>query len=105
MPGADIRIAASTANTSYNRTPSLSDITVRQDAAYVYMTTNETIGGVQYKKLPETGNVPLVADMSSDILSASMDVNRFGLCWCTEKYWSCWFMPGYGAQRPVESEY
>ena len=48
-------------------------------AAYLHITTNETIGGLQWKDFPGTGDVPLVADMSSDILSRRIDVSRFGL--------------------------
>ena len=49
------------------------------DAAYLHITSNETIGGVQWKDFPDTGDVPLVADMSSDILSRPLDVSCFGL--------------------------
>ena len=49
------------------------------DAAYVHITTNETIHGVQFQSTPDTGGVPLVADMSSDILSRPLDVSKFGL--------------------------
>jgi phosphoserine aminotransferase len=48
-------------------------------AAYVHYTSNETIQGVQFHDVPEVGDVPLVADMSSDILSAPLDIRRFGL--------------------------
>ncbi|HEU0282317.1 MAG TPA: 3-phosphoserine/phosphohydroxythreonine transaminase, partial [Gallionella sp.] len=49
------------------------------DAAYLHYTPNETIGGVEFNWVPETGDVPLVADMSSNILSRPIDVSRFGL--------------------------
>ena len=49
------------------------------DASYVYMCTNNTIEGSQWNWLPETGEVPLVADMSSDIMSRPVDVRKFGL--------------------------
>jgi phosphoserine aminotransferase len=48
-------------------------------AAYFYLTSNETIGGIQWKNWPETGNVPIVADMSSDILSRDIPFEKFGL--------------------------
>lgn len=48
-------------------------------AKYVHIASNETIGGVQWQRFPETGSVPLIADMSSDILSRTIDVSRFGL--------------------------
>ncbi|MCR5883013.1 3-phosphoserine/phosphohydroxythreonine transaminase [Rhizobacter sp. J219] len=49
------------------------------EAAYVHICSNETIGGVQYHWVPDTGDVPIVADMSSDILSRPIDVSRYGL--------------------------
>ena len=49
------------------------------ESSYLHLTSNETIGGIQWKSFPETGDVPLVADMSSDILSRPVDVSRFGL--------------------------
>ncbi len=52
---------------------------IRQDASYAFICTNNTIEGTQYRVWPETGAVPLVADMSSDILSRPVDVSRFGL--------------------------
>jgi phosphoserine aminotransferase len=49
------------------------------DAAYVHVCTNETIGGVEYHWTPDTGEVPLVADMSSHILSRPIDVSKYGV--------------------------
>ncbi|MBI9103365.1 MAG: 3-phosphoserine/phosphohydroxythreonine transaminase [Spirochaetales bacterium] len=49
------------------------------DASYFHLTSNETIGGVQWKEFPETGNVPLIADMSSDIMSRPINVADFGM--------------------------
>ena len=49
------------------------------NAAYVHICANETIGGVEYHWTPDTGNVPLVADMSSHIMSRPIDVGRYGL--------------------------
>lgn len=50
-----------------------------KDAAYVHITSNETIGGLQWKKWPNTGNVPLIADMSSDIMSTPLPMEKFGM--------------------------
>lgn len=50
-----------------------------QNAAYVHYASNETIGGLQFDWVPQTGDVPLVVDMSSDILSRPIDVSQFGL--------------------------
>lgn len=60
--------AASTKENNYKNIPALSDITVDEDAAYVHLTSNNTIFGTQWKTFPTT-SVPLIADMSSDILS------------------------------------
>lgn len=59
--------------------PKSTDIKGTPGSSYVHITSNETIGGVQWKGFPDTGNIPLVADMSSDILSRPVDVSRFGL--------------------------
>ncbi len=64
--------------TKFDRAPDMKDVTVSPDAAYVHLTTNETIGGVEYTDLPNT-NVPIVADMSSHIMSRPIDVSKFAL--------------------------
>lgn len=71
--------AASTKENNYRNIPALSDIHFNEDDAYVHITSNNTIYGTQWKEFPETGNVPLVADMSSDILSKPVDVSKFGI--------------------------
>jgi phosphoserine aminotransferase len=59
--------------------PEPSSVKPSSGSAYLHIASNETIGGLQWKEFPETGEVPLVADMSSDILSRPVDVGRFGL--------------------------
>lgn len=59
--------------------PAQDALQLSTDAAYVHFTPNETIGGVEFPYLPETGDVPLVADMSSTILSRPMDVSKYGV--------------------------
>ncbi len=76
---AKVRIAASAEATGYDRVPPRSDWTLDPDAAYVHVCSNETIGGVEYHFTPEVGGVPLVADMSSDILSRPVDVAQYDL--------------------------
>ncbi len=76
---ANCRLAASTEAEKFARIPRLDEIAFDSFAAYVHMATNNTIEGTQWHTLPVTGDVPLVADMSSDILSRSIDVCRFGL--------------------------
>ena len=61
------------------RVPKQSELSLDGSAAYVHYTSNETIGGNQFHYVPETGKVPLVADMSSDILWKPIDVSKFGL--------------------------
>jgi phosphoserine aminotransferase len=73
------RLAASTEPGKFRRVPRAEEITLASDASYVYMCTNNTIEGTQWKILPETGRVPLVADMSSDIASRQVNIKQFGL--------------------------
>ena len=63
----------------FTSVPDQRDISVSADAAYVHYTPNETIEGVEFGYIPQTGEVPLVADMSSTILSRPIEVSRFGL--------------------------
>lgn len=77
--GTPYRLAASTEAEKFMRVPRKSEIQLSPDASYVYMCTNNTIEGTQWNEMPETGSVPLVADMSSDIASRQMEVKRFGL--------------------------
>ncbi len=71
--------AASTKENQYRHIPALADILFNEDDAYVHITSNNTIYGTQWKDYPNTRNVPLVADMSSDILSKPIDIQKFGL--------------------------
>ncbi|AUX44016.1 MFS transporter [Sorangium cellulosum] len=75
-----VRVAASTAvDKRYTRIPHQNELSLDPNAAYVHMTTNNTLFGTQWHWLPDTGDVPLVADMSSDILWRPIDVSRFAL--------------------------
>jgi phosphoserine aminotransferase len=76
---APYRLAGSSEAVKFTRIPRPDEIQFAPEASYVYMATNNTIEGTQWQSMPETGAVSLVADMSSDILSRSIDVNRFGL--------------------------
>jgi phosphoserine aminotransferase len=77
---AAVSVAASSAATGYDRVPPRDAWQLDANAAYVHICSNETIGGVEYHFTPEAGSgVPLVADMSSDILSRPVDVAKFGL--------------------------
>ena len=74
-----VGIAASTKAENYTRAPKQGEWQIDPAAAYVHYTSNETIGGVEFHWVPDTGAVPLVADASSHILSRPLDVARFGL--------------------------
>lgn len=63
----------------FPRMPRQDELSLDPNAAYVHITSNETIGGIQFHTFPEVGNVPLVADMSSDIMWRPIDVSKFGL--------------------------
>ena len=77
--GLEVNVAADEAGSSYTRVPAPQALRLDPRAAYVHYTPNETIGGVEFPYVPETGAVPLVADMSSTILSRPIEVSRFGL--------------------------
>ena len=67
-----VSIAWDGADCSYSRMPAQQELTLNPDAAYVHLCSNETIGGIQWQSFPDTGTVPLVCDMSSEILSRSL---------------------------------
>ncbi len=72
-------IAASSKADGYTSIPEHAHWELDSHSAYVHVTTNETIHGVELRDIPDTGSVPLVADMSSDILSHPLEVSKFGL--------------------------
>jgi phosphoserine aminotransferase len=74
-----VNVAASSKATNYTSIPPRAEWKLDPEAAYVHICSNETIGGVEYHFTPDVGSVPLVADMSSDILSRPVDVTRYGL--------------------------
>jgi phosphoserine aminotransferase len=75
----DVALAASSEDRNFTYAPPQAAWKLRADAAYVHYCSNETIGGVEFHWIPDTGGVPLVADASSHILSRRMDISRFGL--------------------------
>jgi phosphoserine aminotransferase len=75
----EVNIVASSESTNFTTIPPHSEWSLNPDAAYVHYTPNETIGGVEFHEIPDVGDIPLVADMSSTILSRPIDVSRFGL--------------------------
>ncbi|MBI4683354.1 MAG: 3-phosphoserine/phosphohydroxythreonine transaminase, partial [Nitrospirae bacterium] len=75
----NVNTAASSESTKFTTIPPRSEWSLNPDAAYVHYTPNETIGGVEFHTIPDVGNVPLVADMSSTILSRPVDVSKYGV--------------------------
>jgi phosphoserine aminotransferase len=74
-----VNVVWSGENNNFSTTPEESELSFNDKAAYVHYTPNETIGGVEFPYIPDTGDIPLVADMSSTILSRPLDVSRFGV--------------------------
>jgi len=78
QPVADARIAASSEAGGFRDLPARAEWTLSPDAAYVHVTANETIHGVEFRDIPDVGDVPLIADFSSSIASEPLDISRFG---------------------------
>jgi phosphoserine aminotransferase len=74
-----VNVAASTKGENYSRVPTQAELKLTPGAAYVHMTSNNTIEGTEYKTLPEVGDVPLVNDTSSDMFSRPLDVAKHAL--------------------------
>ncbi|MBK7250851.1 MAG: 3-phosphoserine/phosphohydroxythreonine transaminase [Gammaproteobacteria bacterium] len=74
-----VNVAADEGDSNYSTVPAAEGLRLTPGAAYVHYTPNETIGGVEFPYVPETRGVPLVADMSSTILSRPIDVSKYGL--------------------------
>jgi phosphoserine aminotransferase len=77
--GLPVRTVWSGEELNFVRMPKIGELKVGPDAAYLHVTSNETIGGIEMQEYPDTGEVPLVADMSSHIMSRPVDFSRFGL--------------------------
>ena len=75
----DARCIASSEDGNFTYVPDVDGLTFSPDADYVYICQNETVYGNRYTKLPETGDIPLVSDVSSMFLSEPMDVSKYGL--------------------------
>ncbi|HSH85006.1 MAG TPA: 3-phosphoserine/phosphohydroxythreonine transaminase [Guyparkeria sp.] len=75
----DVKVVADTQPQNFTTLPAEDEITFSGDADYAHYTPNETIAGVEFPYIPDTGDVPLVADMSSTLLSRPIDVSRFGV--------------------------
>jgi len=77
IQGKDVRVIASSEDRNFSYIPK--DYTVDPNASYLHFTSNNTIKGTQWRQFPDSGDVPLVCDMSSDIMSRPFDVKPFGL--------------------------
>jgi phosphoserine aminotransferase len=77
LQGKSIAVVASSEDKNYSYIPK--NISFNGDAAFVHLTSNNTIKGTQWAEFPDTQNVPIICDMSSDIMSRPLDVNRFGM--------------------------
>lgn len=77
----DIRVLASSEDDTFTWVPKFGRDDIRADADYVYITANNTIYGTAYNYVPDTGEIPLVADMSSNFLSQKTDVSKYGVIW------------------------
>lgn len=75
----NMEIIASSAGSNYDRIPELTASQIDQTAAYLHITSNNTLYGTRWNHFPETGNVPLIADMTSELLSRQIDYNKFGV--------------------------
>jgi len=75
----NVNVAASAEDNGFTSIPDASSWQTSADAAYLHYTPNETIGGLEFDVIPDSGSVPLVADMSSTMLSRPMDFSKFGL--------------------------
>ena len=75
----NIRVAGSTEDSNYDHVPSQGELDLDPDADYVHVTGNNTIYGTQWPTEPDTGNVPLVADLSSNIFSKPIDITKYGM--------------------------
>ncbi len=75
----EVNVVASSEEDNYTNIPDLDPMTFNKDADYFYIATNNTIYGTKYVEFPDTGDVPLVGDMSSNILSEEIDVTKFGI--------------------------
>ncbi len=73
----NVNVVASSEDKSFSYIPKEYNFT--DDCEYVHITSNETIGGIQFNNFPDTGDIPLIADMSSDIMSKKLDISKFGL--------------------------
>jgi len=82
----EVHVCADCQDSGFDRIPEAAELQIRDPAAYVYFTSNETIEGVQFPAEPQVGSVPLICDASSDFLSRPLPIERYGLIYaCAQK--------------------
>nr|WP_320133545.1 3-phosphoserine/phosphohydroxythreonine transaminase [uncultured Holophaga sp.] len=79
IAGDRVQVAGSTKELGYSRLPKTSELRIRKDASFVHFCSNNTVEGTQFKDWPETGGIPYICDMSSDLMWRPFDVSPFGL--------------------------
>ena len=75
----EIRIAADTSDTGHTAIPSQDELNIESGASYFYYCDNNTVYGTEWKYIPEAGGIPIVSDMSSNILSKPLDISKYGV--------------------------
>ena len=68
---------------NFTTLPKIEDLNIKKESAYLHLTSNETIGGIQWKEYPDTGDMPLIGDMCSDIASRVFDASKFSLIYAS----------------------
>lgn len=74
-----VNLAGTSEESNFTFIPQVQELNLSNNAQYVHITSNNTIAGTQWKEFPETGDIPLIVDMSSDIMSRKLDISKFGL--------------------------
>ncbi len=75
----NVTVAASSEATNFDQIPEFDPASLDDDTSYVHITSNNTIYGTRWQQFPETGDIPLVADMTSELLSRRIDISKFGI--------------------------
>ena len=75
----DVNVAVDGKESGFTTLPDPAEVKPSEGSSYFYLCSNETIGGIEWQSFPDTGDVPLIADMSSDILSRPVDVKKFAM--------------------------
>ena len=75
----NVNIAGTSEDANFSYIPKAEDLNLKSDARYVHITSNNTIAGTQWDQFPDTGGVPIISDMSSDIPSKKLDISKFGI--------------------------